>query len=115
MIKHILLLTLIILVTCSVTSWWWLVVLAPFQYILLAKSITFGKSILISFLSGFIVFGVYSFLIDQNYSNEVSNLIASMFGEIPSWSSYIIAGLMGAISAALGGTTGYLGRKLWRK
>ena len=115
MIKHILLLSLIILVTCWITSWWWLVVLAPFQYILLAKPITFGKSILISFLSGFFIFGIFSYLLDQNYSNEVSNLIASMFGEIPSWSSYIIAGLIGAISATLGGSTGYLGRKLWKK
>lgn len=111
MIKSITILALLIL-GLSLLLPWWIIVVISFLFILLTKQYTLLKSILVTFASGVIAYTAYCIFTTIGVEHNPAILIGDLFGELPAFSSYIVTGLIGGLTAAFGGMTGYLGRKI---
>jgi len=114
MIKSIAILTILIL-GLSFLFPWWIIVMICFQYILLTKQSSLLKSILISFIAGVISYASFSIIMAWGVNNSPAELIGKLFGELPAWSAYAATGILGGLIAALGGLTGFLGKKVFRR
>lgn len=67
-----------------------------------------GRAALLGFLSIFLVWGAYSFLIDYTNNSILSSKIGELFGGIGSVTLCIITGFLGGIAGCLGGWCGGL-------
>lgn len=114
MIKSIALLTILILFFSLLLPWWILVVIS-FSFMIIHQQKALWRSIVISFLSGLLAYLFFSIFVSLGMERSPSELIGNLFGNLPSWSSYVITGLIGAVASAFGGVSGYLGNKLFQK
>jgi len=112
--KSITILTLLILGFSFIFPWW-IIVAICFKYILLTKQSTLLKSILISFSSGVIAYTSFSVITAWGMDNSPAELIGDLLGAMPSWSAYLMTGILGGLVAAFGGMTGYLGKIFFRR
>ena len=114
MIISILILTAIIIVT-SVFLPWWIIVVVSFLYTALKTQNTLWKPLLVTFISGCFAYLIYSLISSIGLERDPAELIANLFGDLPSWSAYVVTSLIGGIAAAFGGVSGYLGGKILRE
>jgi hypothetical protein len=103
-----------IIIICSLLRPWWIIVIVSLLYMSFNAPNSLWKSIAISFLSGFISYLLFSIYSSLGLDRSPAELIANLFGELPSWSAYLITALIGGIAAAFGGVSGYLARNIWK-
>ena len=111
--RSIVILTAIIII-CSLLLPWWIIVVVSLLYMAFNAPKSLWKSIVISFLSGFISYLLFSIYTSMGLDRSPAELIANLFGALPSWSAYLITALIGGSAAAFGGVSGYLGGKIWK-
>lgn len=104
----------ILIFAASLFFSWWIIIIVSFVYMAIYPSSTLWRTIGISFLSGFIVYLAYSLASTLNTERNPAELIANLFGDLPTWSVYIISALIGGITATFGAMSGYFGGKLLR-
>lgn len=109
--KSIAILTVIIIIS-SLLFAWWIIVVVSLIYMTFNAPSSLWKSIVISFLSGFIAYLLFSIYASLGLDRSPAELIANLFGELPSWSAYLLTALIGGIAATFGGVSGYLGGKI---
>ncbi len=112
MIVSIIILTLII-ITSSLLLPWWIIVVVSFLYMAIKPQSSLWKSIVVGFISGFLAYLIYSMYVSIGLDRSPAELIANLFGELPSWSAYVVSSLIGGIAAGFGGVSGYLGNKIF--
>ena len=109
MIKAILSLSLIQLIASLVLPWWIIVVVSLlFAYLWRFKSLS--RAIIICLASGLLVYSLMSIYTDIGAERSAASLLGDILGGLPSWTSYLITGLIGGITSAFGGMTGYMAR-----
>lgn len=104
-----------IIIICSLFLPWWIIVIVSLLYMSFNAPSSLWKTITVSFLSGFISYLLFSIYLSLGLDRSPAELIANLFGELPSWSAYLITAMIGGIAAAFGGMTGYLGGEIWKK
>lgn len=109
--KSIAILTVITIIS-SLLFPWWIIVVVSLIYMTFNAPNSLWKSIVISFLSGFMAYLLFSTYASLGLDRSPAELIANLFGELPSWSAYLLTALIGGIAAAFGGASGYLGGKI---
>lgn len=111
MIKSIATLTILIILGSLILPWWIIVVIS-FLFSLIRGQKSLLKNIGVAFLSGFVAYLAFSIYSSLGLQRNPADLIAKLFGELPSWSPYVITALIGGITATFGGVIGYLGRRI---
>lgn len=86
---------------------WWIVPICCALFFLFYGKMKLRSVIGIAFLSGLLVYGGYSVLLDMSRLGCASQLLADLLGGIPTVLSYIITGVLGGLVSTLGGLVGY--------
>ena len=94
----------------QVAPWWSIVLIAGLVCFLFKLSIR--EAIIISLLSGFLLWGGYAYVLDSANNGVLSTQIGELFGGLSGFTLIFITGITGAVFGALGGVLGALAVKI---
>lgn len=91
------------------TPWWSIVLITGITCYFF--DLTVWRALLISLVSGLILWGGYAFFLDKGNEGVLSSQIGELFGGLDGISLILLTGICGAIFGALGGILGALALK----